>query len=82
MGKPATERWKLTEFQTDLAQRLVDESSLALREWSPLTCRPQTLQTWGETLRRPQRDGEIDSRLPRSAADVPQRASGTKRLGA
>ena len=52
------ERWKLTTFQTDLAQRLVDESSLALREWSPLTCRPQTLQTWGETLRRPQRDGE------------------------
>ena len=52
------ERWKLTEFKTDLAQRLVDESSLALREWSPLTCRPQTLQTWGETLRRPQRDGE------------------------
>ena len=52
------ERWKLTTFQTDLAQRLVDESSLALREWSPLTCRPQTLHTWGETLRRPQRDGE------------------------
>ena len=51
-------RWKLTEFQADLAQRLVDEASLALREWSPLTCRPQTLQTWGETLRRPQRDGE------------------------
>ena len=52
------ERWALTKFQADLAQRLVNESSLALREWSPLTCRPQTLQTWGETLRRPQRDGE------------------------
>ena len=52
------ERWAMTKFQADLAQRLVNESSLALREWSPLTCRPQTLQTWGETLRRPQRDGE------------------------
>ena len=52
------ERWATAIALAETKQALVDAAGQAEREWSPVTCRTQSLPTWGRILRRPRRDGE------------------------
>ena len=52
------ERWATAIALAETKQALIDAAGQAEREWSPVTCRTQSLPTWGRILRRPRRDGE------------------------
>ena len=54
-------RWRVALMIAAMAERVITSANIAVREWWPSTCRPETLTAWGRTLRRPRRDGESAS---------------------
>ena len=63
-------RWSICIAIADVVDRVITSAGLALKEWTPLRCRPATLAAvWAAVIRRPQRDGEsIDDYRGRLAA--------------
>ena len=52
------ERWATACAIAVAFDGMIAAGTMASHEWSPVTCRSTTLATWGETLKRPQRDSE------------------------